>query len=151
MQENTKVVATLGVAGLVLALMGGGVWLALREEAPSIPEPTLSPFEDLAAGKLEIAERAVGASGIIEPGIERFRLRMGRYPNDLAELTDPPQDSEAARKWRGPYVNNANLLNDPWGKPYRIRVPGLHNPERYDLWSSGPDGVDETADDLGNW
>lgn len=151
MQENTKVVATLGVAGLVLALMGGGVWFALRGDAPKVPEPTLSPFEDLAAGKIEIAEHAVGASGILEPGIERFRLRMGRYPSDLVELTDPPRDAEAARNWRGPYVNNANLLNDPWGNPYRIRVPGLHNPERYDLWSSGPDGVDETADDLGNW
>jgi general secretion pathway protein G len=28
--------------------------------------------------------------------------------------------------------------------------PGKHNPDAYDLWSLGPDGV-ESDDDIGNW
>jgi len=151
MQENTKVMATLGLAGLVLALMGVGVWVALRDDEPRTPEATINPFEELTGGQIDMATHAVGATGIIDSGIERFRLRMGRFPNTLSELVEPPQDSGAADHWRGPYINNPHLLDDPWGNPYRIRVPGVHNVDRYDLWSAGPDGRDDTSDDIGNW
>jgi hypothetical protein len=36
---------------------------------------------------------------------------------------------------------------DPWGKPYHYLFPGKHNPNKYDLWSGGPDGTAE----FGNW
>ena len=31
---------------------------------------------------------------------------------------------------------------DPWGRPYVYRNPGLINPEGYDLYSLGPDGME---------
>ena len=40
---------------------------------------------------------------------------------------------------------------DPWGRPYQYRYPGQHNKDKYDIWSSGKDGQDGTADDIGNW
>jgi general secretion pathway protein G len=29
--------------------------------------------------------------------------------------------------------------------------PGTHNPDSYDVWSLGPDGINGTQDDIGNW
>jgi hypothetical protein len=54
-------------------------------------------------------------------------------------------------------------LVDPWGKPYVYREnrskkpePRMHNREKADIYSLGPDGVDATIegkadDDIGNW
>lgn len=40
---------------------------------------------------------------------------------------------------------------DPWGHSYQYRNPGKHNPDKYDVFSMGPDGLPDTADDIGNW
>jgi general secretion pathway protein G len=40
---------------------------------------------------------------------------------------------------------------DPWGHPYQYLYPGKHNPDKYDVWSMGPDGKSDTDDDIGNW
>ena len=48
-------------------------------------------------------------------------------------------------------MNTPDMLNDPWGRPYRYRHPGMHNEDGYDLWSVGLDGADGTADDICNW
>ena len=44
-----------------------------------------------------------------------------------------------------------DLPPDPWGNPFQYEFPGRRNPDSYDLWSFGPDGVNGTADDIGNW
>lgn len=43
------------------------------------------------------------------------------------------------------------VLHDPWGREYGYRSPADWSDEDYDLWSVGPDGLDGTADDIGNW
>ena len=40
---------------------------------------------------------------------------------------------------------------DPWGHSYQYLNPGKHNPDRYDVFSMGPDGQPNTDDDIGNW
>jgi general secretion pathway protein G len=44
---------------------------------------------------------------------------------------------------------------DAWGQPISYLVPGVKNPKSYDMWSWGPDGVDNAgaagSDDIGNW
>jgi general secretion pathway protein G len=46
-------------------------------------------------------------------------------------------------------------LKDPWGNPFEYRSPGQFNEDSYDLWSRGPDGVDDNgrsgSDDIKNW
>jgi general secretion pathway protein G len=42
-------------------------------------------------------------------------------------------------------------LKDDWGHDLVYRCPGIHNPNGYDLYSMGPDGEDNTLDDIGNW
>ena len=40
---------------------------------------------------------------------------------------------------------------DPWNHHYQYRNPGKHNPDKYDLYSMGEDGLPDTDDDIGNW
>ena len=40
---------------------------------------------------------------------------------------------------------------DPYGMEYHYVQPGVHNPDNYDLFSSGPDRIAGTPDDQGNW
>jgi len=40
---------------------------------------------------------------------------------------------------------------DPWGHSYQYRNPGKRNPDKYDIFSMGPDGQPDTDDDIGNW
>ena len=42
-------------------------------------------------------------------------------------------------KWKGPYVQNAENLLDPWGKKYDLKVPGTKNID-FDIVSYGADG-----------
>ena len=55
----------------------------------------------------------------------------------------------AADRWRGPYLDDAHKLKDPWGRPYQYRYPATKSKQPYDVYSLGPDGV-ESADDIGN-
>jgi len=82
-----------------------------------------------------------------------YRIHMGSYPTTaqgLQALLTPPEGSSG--KWKGPYLDTPGnkLPEDPWGRPYQYRYPGTKNPDRYDLFSLGPDGV-ESDDDIGNW
>ena len=42
-------------------------------------------------------------------------------------------------------------IMDPWGRKLMYRNPGKHNVGGYDVLSLGPDGLENTEDDIGNW
>ena len=42
-------------------------------------------------------------------------------------------------QWKGPYVDNADALLDPWGRQFILRVPGEFNVD-FDIVSYGLDG-----------
>jgi general secretion pathway protein G len=52
-------------------------------------------------------------------------------------------------KWKGPYVQNADDLKDPWGNDYVLVIPPQHNAD-FDVVSYGsdgqPGGEEEAAD-----
>lgn len=88
------------------------------------------------------------------PVMMKYRMDLGSFPSQaqgLSALELPPADKALAAKWQGPYIDSSKELLDPWKQPYHYRFPGLHNPQGYDVWSSGPDGQSGTADDIGNW
>ena len=81
-----------------------------------------------------------------------YRIQVGDYPSTaegLAALVAAPADK--VDRWHGPYVENKKLPLDPWKHEYKYAYPGTHNKDGYDLWSTGPDGIDGTPDDIGNW
>ena len=99
-------------------------------------------------GQEDIARIFVNDS--TKPAFASFKIHMGRYPTTsegLKALFQAPDS--AGDRWRGPYVEK--IPDDPWKHPYQYRSPGTKNPNTYDLFSMGPDGLADTADDIGNW
>ena len=84
--------------------------------------------------------------------LDLYRLEVGRYPSQdegLLALLEPPSGVD---NWNGPYLNKRDALVDPWGNPYRYRLPGEH--AEFDLYSLGADdaeGGDGEAQDVSNW
>jgi len=100
-------------------------------------------------GRNQVAE--IWVNQTIRTPLRAFQLHVGRYPTTeegLRALVERPS-GVSERAWRGPYVDE--LPQDPWGRDFRYRFPGERNPDRYDVWSVGPDGVSGTDDDIGNW
>jgi general secretion pathway protein G len=74
----------------------------------------------------------------------------GGLPPDVSirALFEKPSDLDQS-KWKGPYVDSIDKLNDPWGNPYVLVVPGQKNID-FDVISYGadkkPGGEGENAD-----
>lgn len=86
--------------------------------------------------------------------LTRYSIDIGSFPTTeegMAALLKAPSDK--ADRWQGPYMDSPNgkVPLDPWGHEYKYVSPGVRNKDGYDLWSVGPDGVDGTPDDVGNW
>ena len=106
----------------------------------------------------------------IKSAAEEFRVEYGRYPtNGIPEKSINLTAQLWVKPWnegRKPFMvvkgwsqtNIAYAVTDPWGNEYRylhrLESPYAdHNNSKfgYDLWSLGPDGADNTEDDLNNW
>jgi general secretion pathway protein G len=89
----------------------------------------------------------------LETALDAYEIDTGQYPTTAeglkALVTSPFNGRLGAGNWHGPYVRA--VPNDPWGRPYRYRYPGAIQPLVLQLWSTGPDGQDGTADDITNW
>jgi general secretion pathway protein G len=100
----------------------------------------------------DIARLFVNSS--VKTPLTAYRIDMGGYPSTaegLQALLTPP--ANRTENWKGPYIETSGnkLPLDPWQEPYAYRFPGVKNPTGYDLFSKGPDRIEGTADDIGNW
>jgi type II secretion system protein G len=104
--------------------------------------------------KVEVAINAAKRQiGLLKTPLLTYQLDIGSLPTTaqgLDALRRPPADLPNPQRWAGPYLD-ADVPLDPWGKPYHYCSPGTHNHDSYDVWSSGPDGINGTQDDIGNW
>lgn len=90
----------------------------------------------------------------IKSSLVQYRIAVGDYPSTtegLDALVTAP--SGKADKWKGPYIDakGGKVPLDPWQEPYGYRYPGTKNKGSYDIFSKGPDKVEGTEDDIGNW
>ena len=114
----------------------------------------LASLAVVAIGPIQRSSRIKAAKaqiGLLKTPLETFQLDCGNYPlteQGLQALLAPSAD---ATKWNGPYLEGNLIPLDPWEHPYQYQYPGNRNPSSYDVWSLGPDGVDGTEDDVGNW
>ena len=103
-------------------------------------------------GRSEKAKAATARADIranISTALKMYEIDMGSFPTTeqgLGALATAPGGTSSS--WNGPYLDRAPI--DPWGHPYQYKAPGVHNPNGYDLFSLGHDGV-EGNDDVGNW
>lgn len=88
----------------------------------------------------------------IAASLQLFRLDTGRYPTTEEGVTALVKSPPSMPAWNGPYLPDASAITDPWGRPYRIIVPGKHGEvDVFSLGSDGTDGGSGEARDVGNW
>jgi len=149
-EENTMLRAGGAVVLAILMLSGCGKREADAEQRQG--EVVHKSRNDVA--KIQI--------GLFVTALEGYKLSLGDFPTSkqgLQALRTPPTDLPNPKKWKGPYLNPELTLHpldlelplDPWGHSYHYCSPGIHNPDGVDVWSDGPDGMDGSQDDIGNW
>ena len=99
------------------------------------PERGLALLQDLPLDEYHLFHAARADLLRLATAVEAARARSGRYPVDLDAL---------ASYWQAVHRDEA-MPRDPFdGAEYGYRLQA----DGYRLWSSGPDGASETADDL---
>lgn len=77
----------------------------------------------------------------LEQAIDLYAIdNNDQYPDSLEELAGGERE----------YLRRG-VPQDPWGNDYVYENPGSNNPNRYDLYSLGPDETAGTEDDISNW
>jgi general secretion pathway protein G len=123
---------------VVLAIMG----LLAAIVAPQV-------LKYLGSSRTQTAEAQVHN---INSALELYKLDVGRFPTDEEGLQALVAAPSGATGWNGPYLKNGKALQDPWGRPYRLRSPGQHGEvDIYSLGSDNAEGGAGEARDVGNW
>lgn len=100
----------------------------------------------------------------LESALDTYRLNMGRYPTEeqggLNALLEKPtfENEKLAEKWQGPYLKPGTKIEDAWGNKIKYELTestdaaddssASKNALPYKLYSVGPDGQPDTADDI---
>lgn len=97
----------------------------------------------------------------VAAALDTYRLNLGHYPTEqeggLDALTKKPsfENERMGDKWTGPYLKPGTVLDDPWGNKIRYELADNSAPDAdksgalpYKLFSVGPDGQPDTADDV---
>lgn len=110
-------------------------------------------FRNTGDAKQQAARTQIEMLGL---ALESYRLDNNHYPTTeqgLTALRELPITGPEPANWRGPYLRRV-LPNDPWGRQYSYLAPGKVNPDSYDLFSYGRDGVpggDNEDADITSW
>ena len=121
------------VLGIIALLLGAGIY-------------QLTGVLD--SGKIKRARADLATFG---SALRTYELNGGFLPTTeqgLNALVERPSSRPAPTSWVQ-VMKKVNL--DPWGNPYGYRKPGTKDKGGYDVFSNGPDGLPDTADDIGNW
>ena len=87
-----------------------------------------------------------------ETNLIRYKTKALVFPTQqqgLEAMVTMPTSEPIPKRWT--QMTKPEALMDPWTHKYQYRNPGKHNPQSYDVFSLGPDGIEGTADDVGNW
>lgn len=104
-------------------------------------------------GNKEKADEQKATSDIValEGSLDMYKLDNHRYPTTeqgLQALVTKPEIAPIPNGYRADgYIRR--LPQDPWGGDYILVSPGEHG--AVDVFSAGPDGEANTADDITNW
>ena len=88
----------------------------------------------------------------LETALTSYKISNLTYPTQqqgLDALVTRPTIEPKPRRWT--QLAKPEGIMDPWGRKLVYRNPGKHNGGGYDVLSLGPDGLENTEDDIGNW
>jgi general secretion pathway protein G len=96
---------------------------------------------------------------MFQAALERYAIDMNRFPNTeegLQALVSDPHESEAdaegGSSWDGPYLKQKSIPKDPWNNSYSYEYPPTRSQDELpEIWSLGPDGQEDTEDDIVSW
>jgi general secretion pathway protein G len=128
---------------LKLALLGSGILLLLI--AAFLVLPMFMSCHGCSSGG-EVS-RATSDVDLLKTQLNTYEMATGSLPPATVGLEALVRNPGAPR-WRQ-LMTEVPL--DPWGLPYVYQEPAVRSGERYDLFSRGPDKLEGTADDIGNW
>ncbi len=118
------------VLGIIAMILGGAIF-------------SMNKIGD--AAKLGQAEADFKS---FESALSMYKLNAGSYPTTqqgLKALVEKPSSTPVPRRWSQVMKK---LPPDPWGANYGYRFPGKKVASEYEIFSNGPDGLANTADDL---
>ena len=74
----------------------------------------------------------------VKGALQLFYIDVGRYPSEADGLEALIRQPTGATDWNGPYLDNNEETQDPWGRAFLYRIPGKESP--FDLYTYGRDG-----------
>ncbi len=93
--------------------------------------------------------RVKGDIQVIMMALRKYEGDSGSFPTTTEGLRPLVEDPGNVRNW-SPALDEP--IYDPWGNEYGYLFPGKFNePGKPDIFSRGPDGIEGTEDDIGNW
>ena len=131
-----EMLIVLAILGMLLALIGPRIFRGWKEG-------------HISSTKAQIK--------MLQGCLDEYYYHMKEYPTTeqgLPALVESPSEQEetTASRWQGPYTKTGELPMDPWGNEYQYRYPPENSKgDLPDIWSYGPDGQDNTEDDIVSW
>ncbi len=83
-----------------------------------------------------------------ESALKMYQLNAGSYPTTqqgLAALRERPTTAPVPKQYV-PVMSK--IPTDPWQAEYIYRFPGKKRANEYEIVSKGPDGLENTSDDI---
>ena len=133
LRSGFTLVEIMLVLGIIALLVGAGIY--------SLGDVTSS-------GKRTRAKADLNALTAALRGYEVDNTFLPTTEQGLMALVTKPSSRPTPQNWTN---KMKKPLLDSWGNPYHYRRPGTKDKGGFDIFSAGPDGQPETADDIGNW
>jgi general secretion pathway protein G len=114
------------------------VVIAIIATLAAVIAPSL--FGNVGTAKMSAAKSQLQVFAL---ALDAYRVDNDAYPTTeqgLDALRNLPLTGDSVMNWKGPYLRQVIPL-DPWGRPYVYISPGIVNPDSYDLYTLGKDGV----------
>lgn len=131
-QKGYTLIEIMLVLGIIAVLLGSAIyWMVGSVEGAKI-------------------QRVDGDIASITSQLRMYEINNRFLPTTqqgLMALVKKPEIEPLPRRWTQLFKE---VPLDPWNRPYMYAFPGKHNPESFDLYSLGKDGI-ESDDDMGNW
>ncbi len=160
-----EILATIAIITILVGIIVGVRGVADRKALEANTKSIMTKIENVleqhredygwypvrqTAGELDFSsiETGSGSGTFNDPNGEPY---LGEYVTTQT-LPGSWDYSTRPRTWvPGGEAEVMGDITDGYGEPFHYRSPGTNNPESYDLWSLGNDGLDGTDDDLTNW
>jgi general secretion pathway protein G len=121
----------------IIAILAGGTIYMLK----GLPE----------AAKESRVQSDFGTISVALQVYESRALRMPTTEQGLKALVEKPTIEPIPDSYKDGLLED--VPKDPWGQEYKYRFPSQKSKKSFDLWSIGPNGIDDNGggDDVGNW